>query len=123
MSSADIKSFKASGVIASKTLVKFTANRGEVAQATGPTDRLAGVCDLGGASGQVVDVVEADWYEVTAGAAIAAGEFFTSDANGRAVPVVKPGAGVNAYYAGRAEVPAAAGDIFRAFLTPGVLLG
>lgn len=119
------KSFSAAGAVAAKSFVKFTTNRGEVAQASAATDKLAGAADLAAlAAGDLVDVVVsgAD-AEVTCGAvAIAAGDKITSDANGLAKTAALV-AGQTVHVAGVALVPAAPGDIFRYLPAPSVIVG
>ncbi len=111
-SPTDFKSYKAAAVIPAKTIVKFTANWQEVTPATASSDAIAGVAELGAAAiGDMCDVAEGDWHEVTLGATVAAGDFLTSDANGKAVKAVKGGAGSYVNVFGRANRAGVAGDI------------
>jgi hypothetical protein len=120
---AEMRSFRAAGVIGARKIVKFTSNRGEVALASAATDKLAGVADLGASeAGQIVDVAEGEYFEVVAGGAVAAGDMLTANADGAAV-VAAAIAGQTVHVIGRAEVPAVAGDIFLAYLAPSVIVG
>lgn len=122
MTTDDFFSAKAGAAIAAKTIVKFTAVRNEVAPATAGTDALAGVADMGAASGDMVDIAYGDIFEVVAGGPIAAGDPLTADAQGRAVKAVKS-AGVTVHVIGYARVPAVAGDIFDFIVARGVIVG
>jgi hypothetical protein len=117
------KSFTITGAAGDKTIVKFTANRGEVAPATAATDKIAGVLALAAtAVGEVVDVAMGGVHEVVAGGAIAAGDPLTTDANGAAVPAAFA-AGAARHVIGKALVPAVAGDIFPYLVAPSVIAG
>ena len=119
---ADFKSFTAAGAIKAKSLVKYTTNRWEAAQASAATDKLAGVGDLAASAGQMVDVAQCDNFEVTCGAvAIAAGAPVTADADGLAITAVAV-AGQTIHYVGFAQVPAVPGDIFPVLLARGVIV-
>lgn len=120
-----IKSRLAAGAIAANRLVKRTANRGEAAQAAASTDAIAGVSDGMGASaaGQMCDVHELGLYDVVAGGNLAAGDPVTSDANGKAVKAVKPGAGVRTFCAGTVQEPAVIDDIVPIMVAPFVIDG
>lgn len=119
-----VKTFVAAGTIAHRRLVTFNANDGEVAQATGPTQRIAGVLDCpGGATvGQRVDVVLFGPAEVDCGGTILPGAYVTADADGKAVAAA-PSAGVNNFLAGRLLVNAVSGDIARGLVNPGLMQG
>jgi len=118
------KSFAAAGAILAKSFVKFTVNRMEVAQASGPTDKLAGAADLAAlAAGDMVDVALDGLSEVTCGAvAIAAGDPITSDADGLAKTAALV-AGQTVHVAGIALVPAAPGDVFPFLAERSVIVG
>ena len=62
------------------------------------------------ASGDRIDVVRSGMTPVIYGGTVAAGDLLTSDASGRAVTAA-PGAGVNAYVIGQAEIAGVVGDI------------
>jgi hypothetical protein len=119
------RSFSAAGPIPPKSVVKYTAARGQVAVSTSPTDPIAGVCDLGAVNaGDEVDVALAGFQEVTAAAAAAInpGDLLTTDANGLAITAVKvTGSLVRCF--GVAQVPAAPGDIFLAQMAPSSIQG
>ncbi len=118
------KNFVAAGAIAHRRLLAFNATDGQVAQATGPTDRPAGVADFpGGAlATERVDVIQLGPAEVEAGGTILPGASITSDANGRAIAAA-PAAGVNAFTWGYTETGAVAGDIVRIFAQRGIMQG
>jgi hypothetical protein len=119
-----VKTFIAAGTVGHRRLATFNANDGEIAQATGPTQRLAGVVDFpGGATvGQRVDVVLFGDAEVDFGGTVLPGAYITSDADGKAVAAA-PAAGVNNFLGGRALVNAVSGDIARTFINPGMMQG
>lgn len=119
-----VKTFVASAVLAHQTQVIFTANDGEVGPAVSATGVIAGVVDQpGGAKqGERVDVVLFGPADIVAGGTIAAGAFFTSDANGKAVAAA-PAAGVNNVVGGRLLAKAVSGDIVKAFVNPGSFQG
>lgn len=119
-----IKNFTASGAIAHRRLVKFTATDGVVAQASAATDKIAGVVDYpsGAIDGGRVDVVLFGIADVDYGGTVAAGADITSDASGKAVAAA-PGAGVNNNTAGRGLTGAIAGDIAKTFINPGKIQG
>lgn len=119
-----VKTFSAAGTIAHRRIVTFNANDGEVAQATGPTQRLAGVLDCPGGAvlGQRVDVVLFGPAEIDFAGTVLPGAYITSDADGKAVAAA-PATGVNNFLAGRALVNAAAGDIARTLVNPGMMQG
>lgn len=114
-----IKTYTAAGTILRYRLVKFDAAAGQVVAATAATDKTVGVTtDIPAAANERVDLVHHGEALVTAGGAIAQGEFIVAGADGKAVQGV-PAAGVRAI--GLALEPAADGDIFRAFIFPAVL--
>lgn len=119
-----IKTFTASGSIAHRRQVKFTATDGVVALATAATDTIIGVVDFpGGATdGQRVDVVLFGPAEIECGGTMTPGAGFTADANGRAVAAA-PAAGVNNYIGGRVHENAASGDFATAFVNPSRIQG
>lgn len=119
-----IKNFVASGAVGHQVQVKFTANDGEVAVATAPTDKIAGVTDCPGgvANGGRVDVILFGPAKVKCGGTITPGAAITAGAAGVAVAAA-PAAGVNANIAGRLLVNAVNGDIAEAFVNPGTIQG
>lgn len=118
------KSFTAAGTIGHRRLVMFNANDGEIAQATGPTVRIAGVADCpGGAKiGERIDIVLLGSAEVDVGGTILPGAYITSDADGKAVAAA-PATGVNNFLGGRLLTNGASGDIARALINPGMMQG
>lgn len=114
-----IQTFVASGAIGHRRQVKFTANDGEVALATAPTDVIAGVTDFpgGATNGQRIDVVLFGPADVEVGGVVTPGAGITADASGKAIAAA-PGAGVNHFVSGRLLVNGAAGDIAKAFVNP-----
>lgn len=119
-----IKTFIAAGTIAHRRIVTFNATDGEVAQATGPTQRLAGVADCpGGANvGQRIDVVLFGPADVDYGGTVAPGGYITSDADGKAVAAA-PAQGVNNFLAGRVLTNAVSGDIAKTLVIPSIMQG
>lgn len=119
-----IKAFKASGAIAHRRYVEFTATSGVVSQANAATDKLAGIVDQpgGAADGETVDVVLLGLTEIEAGGTFAAGDYLVSDANGKAI-VAAPATGVNNTYGSRAMYPAVSGDRVQVYVNPGSLQG
>lgn len=119
-----IKNFVASGAIAHRALLKFTATDGVLAVATAAADLIAGVADCpgGAADGERFDAVIFGPAEVVCGGAISPGGFITAGAAGKAVAAA-PAAGANAVLAGRLLVGGANGDFARAFINPGMMQG
>lgn len=107
-----IKNYSAEGAVAKFRIVKFGAADGGVLQATASTEALIGVNDriAAAVSGDRIDVVRNGLTPVEYGGTVAAGDWLTSDASGRAVAAA-PGAGVNANVIGRAEIAGVVGDI------------
>lgn len=118
-----IKTFKASGAIAHRRFVKFTAD-GVVAQCSAATDAINGVTDHpgGAADGERVDVVLFGITDVDYGGTVAIGANVTSDANGKAVAAA-PAAGVNNKIGGRALAGAVSGDYAATLINPGDVQG
>lgn len=112
------------GVIAPRTIVAHGAADTTVKQAAAATDKLCGVVDLGAdAAGQTVDCQLDGPVKVRYGAAVTRGDYLTSDAEGRAVPVAKPAADTTVYYIGQARISGVEDDICTIDLAPGVLKG
>ena len=113
-----IKGIRAGAAIARNTLVAFN-DAGEVVAASSGADRIAGVsCEVDCAAGRLCDVVLSGLFEVRAGAAIAAGDLLTSDAQGRAVPL--PSGNAKKRIAGLALGPAAENEFVLAAIAPGL---
>jgi hypothetical protein len=119
-----IKTFRAGGAIAERTLVKFGANDDEVVQAAAATDLIIGVCVQpgGAASGARCDVVIDGIAEVLCGGAITRGAAVTSDAAGKAVAAA-PGAGTNNRIVGFALRTYANNDVGDVLVSQGVMQG
>jgi hypothetical protein len=116
------RSFKAAGAIGDRLITKYTANRGEVAQASAATDRLAGAVEIGAeAAGDIVDVAREGMGKVTVGGVVAAGDHLTGDANGKAVKAVGV-AGQSIFVIGQAEEPGVANDIIHYTIAPSVIV-
>ena len=118
------KNYVAAAAIGAYLITKFTANDGEVALATASTDKLTGVNGrlAAAVAGDRVDIGRAGIEEVMYGGAVAAGDLLTADGSGRAVAAA-PGAGVNAYVIGVAEVAGVLGDIGSVLIAPGRIQG
>lgn len=120
-----VKSLVSASALAHRRQVKFTANDGEVALATSPTDNVIGVIDFPGgvdAAGKRIDVVLFGPAEVECGGTLTPGAYITADANGKAVAAA-PAAGVNNGVAGRILVNGVSGDYARAFVNPARIQG
>ena len=118
-----LKNFTAGAAINAYRICKFSAAE-TVTLAAAATDLLIGVNnDVAPALGERCDVVMLGIAFVEAGAAVSLGVMLTSDAVGRAITAA-PGAGVNNRVIGLAlESAAAAGDVIRVLLEPGVMQG
>lgn len=118
-----MKSFTAAAAISAYRIVKFSA-ADTLTPATAVTDSMVGVCsDVAPALGERFDAVLLGIAFVEAGAAIALGAMVTCDGVGRGVTAA-PAAGVNNRVIGVAlEAAAAAGDVVRVLLEPGVMQG
>lgn len=117
------KNKKASGAIAAYRLVKATANDGEVAVATNPTDALMGTTGiLDAADGQAVDIAQGGHSEVQVGGAVGHGDPLTAGAGGKAV-VANPGAGVRHRIIGFAAESGTADAVIAYVFAPGFITG
>ena len=88
-------------------------------QATGPTDKLIGTSDeLGKQSNGRVDIAMSDIPEVESGAAIAAGDPLTADAEGRAVKATANGQHIIGFAFAAAS---GAGEIIDYIYSPGLM--
>jgi hypothetical protein len=115
-----IKAYEASAAIAAFRIVKFSDEEAssKIATAADNLDRLVGTTGkLGGGIGKMVDVVRGGIGGVTLGGTVKAGDWLTSDANGKAVATVTGGDQV----IGKAEQPGVANDIIDYFCAPGVI--
>ena len=120
---AEFKSFRAASDIAPNTIVKFTTTAGEVAPATAPTDRIAGVTDnVPVSAGQMVDVAIEGVLLVKAGGTIVAGDPLTADSSSKAVAATFT-AGQTKFVIGRALAPAVVNDRVAFQVAPSVIAG
>ncbi len=108
-------------------LIAAFVGSGRVGPAANAAAPFAGVTDsVGGkASHGLVDVQLSQEADVRYGGAVVAGDplMAAADGTGRAVKLVKPGAGVTVTCIGFAQVDGAADDIGKVFLAPHVLAG
>lgn len=118
-----LKNFTAGAAINAYRICKFSAAE-TVVLAAAATDSLVGVNnDVAPAAGERCDLVMTGIAFVEAGAAIPLTALITSDSVGRAVAAA-PATGVNNRVIGYPlETAAAAGDIIRVMLAPGVMQG
>lgn len=118
------KNYGTEAIVPPYRIVKFGAVDLNVVPAAASTDKLIGISGRLGASvsGDRCDVTRAGLEEVEYGGNVAAGDYLTSDASGKAVTAA-PGAGVNAYVIGQAEVAGVSGDIGKVFIAPGRIQG
>lgn len=115
-----IRSYELSAAVAPYRIVKFSdpANGSKVATAAAATDPLIGTSDkMGGAIGDMADVVRSGLGGVQLGAAVAAGKPLTSDADGKAIEATVAGQRI----IGFSDQPGVADDIIDYFCAPGVL--
>lgn len=115
---------RAAAEVGARLIVAHGAADGMAKQAAAATDKLIGVTDLGAdAANQMLDIQRNGPAKVQYGATVERGDYLTSDAAGKAVPVAKPGADETVYYIGQASVSGVANDICVVDLAPGVLKG
>lgn len=106
------KAYTADVDIAPYLILKAGSADGFATVASAATDALIGVSEnVPVPAGRVVDVIQGGPANVVAGGAIAAGDYLTSDANGKAIKAA-PASGTVANVIGKANVSAVAGDIF-----------
>lgn len=119
-----IKTHSAEGAIAAYRIVKHGAADGGVLQSSASTEKLIGVNDrlAAAVAGDRLDIVRSGIAEVEYGGNVTRGDPLTADANGKAVAAA-PGAGVNAYIIGFAEVDGVSGDIGSVMIAPGRIQG
>ena len=117
------KNMTAGAAINVYRIVKFSAAE-TVVLAAAATDSLLGVnADTAPALNERCDIALSGIAFVEAGAAVALGAPVTTDTVGRGITAV-PAAGVNNRIIGFAlEAAAAAGDVIRVLLQPGVMQG
>lgn len=106
-----VKTYMAAGTINEYRIVKWAANKDrEAVQATAASEKFAGVAGLPkgttAAAGEPFDVIKSGVADVTYGGTVAAGDFLTSDAQGRAVV-----ASVGDFIIGVAQVAGVIGDL------------
>lgn len=115
-----IRAYEASAVIAAYRIVAFSdaANSSKIAQGAAANGRLIGTTGKIGASaaGLMTDVNRAGLNPVQLGGPVSAGDWLTSDANGKAIATTTVGHNV----IGRAEQPGVADDVIDYFAAPGV---
>ncbi|WP_374631807.1 DUF2190 domain-containing protein [Ferrovibrio sp.] len=115
------KTRTASGAIAARRIVKFTANDGEVAQASAATDKLMGISTIvSAASGNRSEHVEEGIALCEFGGVTAPGDPVTSDANGKAI-LAAPAAGTRMRIIGFSTEVTADGVIAGVKLAPGFM--
>ncbi|MCK9372583.1 MAG: hypothetical protein M0P91_05255 [Sulfuricurvum sp.] len=86
-----IKNYVAGGDIPAYRIVKFGADDNTVVLATAATDYIIGVSDLGGVTGDRLDIVMDDIAEVEFGGTIVRGGPVTTDAAGKAIAATVAG--------------------------------
>lgn len=110
-----IRSYASAAAIAAYRIVRFSdaANGSTVNIASAATQAIIGTTGKVGASaaGQMVDVHRSGLNPVQLGGTVNAGDWLTSDANGKAIATTTAGDGV----IGRAEQPGVADDIIDYF--------
>lgn len=115
-----IRSYEAAAAIAAYRIVRFSdaANSSKVGVASAAGQGLIGTTGKVGASaaGQMVDVHRSGLNPVQLGGTVNAGDWLTSDANGKAIATTT----VGNHVIGRAEQPGVAGDVIDYFAAPGV---
>lgn len=110
-----IRSYRAAAAIAAYRIVRFSdaANSSAVNVSSAANQALIGTTGKVGASaaGEMVDVYRSDLNQVQLGGTVNAGDWLTSDANGKAIATTTAGDNV----IGRAEQPGVADDIIDYF--------
>ncbi|MFC3442555.1 DUF2190 family protein [Sphingobium rhizovicinum] len=110
-----IRSYRAAAAIAAYRIVRFSdaANSSAVNVASAAAQAIIGTTGKVGASaaGEMVDVHRSGLNPVQLGGTVNAGDWLTSDANGKAIATTTAGDGV----IGRAEQPGVADDIIDYF--------
>lgn len=118
------KSYRAAAIILGYCMIVAGAND-TVAQAVDGSKPFIGVTGMMGAAAadDMCDVKRERLQTVRYGAAVTRMDRLTSDANGHAVPVGVPDAGVTIHYLGYAEVDGVDGDLGEVFIAPGSITG
>ena len=115
-----IRAYEASAAIGAYLIVRFSdaAASSKVAAGAASNQPLIGTTGKVGATaaGEMVDVFRGGLNPVTLGGTVSAGDWLTSDANGKAIATTTAGHQV----IGRAERPGVANDIINYFAGPGV---
>lgn len=105
-----VKTFVAGGTVNECRIVKWGASDREAIQATAASEKFAGVAGLPkgttAVAGDSMDVIKSGVADVTYGGTVAAGDFLTADAQGRAVV-----AAVGDFIIGVAQVSGVVGDL------------
>ena len=115
--------YTADADLAPYLITKFGSIDGNVAVAASATDNLLGVSEnVPVAAGQTATICHTGSIYVTYGASVTAGQYVTSDAQGRAVPAA-PAAGANVSVLGRALETGIVGDIRPVLLNIGQIQG
>ena len=118
------KGYTATSAIGARRLMKFGATDGTVVIATAAADRVIGIqseidCAIGErASAAMVGCIE----ELVAGGTIARGDSVVAGAAGAGFAAA-PGAGVNVFAIGMAEISGVAGDIITVIIAPHAVQG
>ena len=117
------KNYTAEAEVKKHRIVKFGAADGQVIYADSATAKSVGVSmELDSATGDRVDITRTGMPEIEYGGTVAAGDFLTSDATGRAI-VAAPAGGANVRTIGIAEYAGVVGDIGAVALGFGSLRG
>lgn len=96
---------------------------GNCAIAAAATDSLLGVTErVAVPAGQVASICRSGFPPVTYGGTVAAGDYLTSDANGKAIKAV-PASGATMQVIGQAEEPGALNDIHPVAIALGQIKG
>ena len=100
------------------------ATNNSVQNATAATAALVGIFGpIAHDAADIADVQVEGEAEVELGGTVAAGAFLTSDAQGRAVTLTPPGAGVTHFGIAKALEPGVIGDRIKVQITPMLLRG
>lgn len=108
-----ILSFEASAATTAYRIAQFSeaATTSRVALASASTQPLVGVFgQVAHDAGDMADVCVAGECDVEAGGTITTGALLTADAQGRAIVLAPPGAGITARIIGIATMPGVVGD-------------
>lgn len=108
----------AEGAVGAYRIVKPGTAAMSCLQATAATEKLLGTSDeLAHVTGEMVDVALDVLPKVVLGGTVAAGDWLTSDANGKAVATTT----ATQQVIGRAEIAGVADDVITYFRAPGQL--